>query len=263
MQVGAADTLVGELVDHLRATPTWSDTLLVVTSDHGTNITPPDIGRMKVTDANREEVYRVPLFVKVPGQVDGEIRDDSAQNLDVLPSIVDIVGAEVDWDFDGHSLYDGSTAHTTPKVSTDVDAAIAIAARRREDFPYGDDWMALAAVGDNGDLVGTPVADLAIGDSSEWRATLDQADLFDHLPTDDGELPFVLAGTVRGGSSEPPELLAAVNGTLAGVVGGYRRGGDGWAFTGYVADLYVAGRNDVALYEATRDGDEVTLHPAT
>ena len=60
MQVGAADTLVGELVDHLRATPQWEDTLLVVTSDHGTNLTPPNIGRMKVTEANREEVYRVP-----------------------------------------------------------------------------------------------------------------------------------------------------------------------------------------------------------
>ena len=263
MQVGAADTLIGELVDHLRATPAWADTLLVVTSDHGTNITPPDIGRMKVTDANREEVYRVPLFIKVPGQVQGEIRDDSVQNLDILPSIVDVVGAQVDWEFDGHSLYDGSTAHTEPKVSTDVDAAIAIAERRRDDFPYGDDWTALAAVGDDGDLVGTAVADLEIGDPSEWRATLDQAALFDDLPTDDGELPFVLAGTVNGGSSEPPALVAAVNGTLAGVVGGYRRGDGGWAFTGYVADFYVDGQNGVELYEVTREGGEATLHPAT
>ena len=114
---------------------TWADTLLVVTSDHGTNLTPPDIGRMKVTDANREEVYRVPLFIKVPGQVEGEIRDDSVQNLDVLPSIVDLLGAEVDWEFDGHSLYDGSTAHTAPKVSTDVDAAIAIAASAARGLP--------------------------------------------------------------------------------------------------------------------------------
>ena len=262
MQVGAADTLVGELVDHLRATPTWADTLLIVTSDHGTNITPPDIGRMKVTDANREEVYRVPLFIKLPGQVDGEIRDDSVQNLDVLPTVVDVLGADVDWDFDGHSLYDGSTAHTAPKVSTDVDAVIAIAERRRDDFPHGDDWTALAAVGENGDLVGTAVAELETGDPSVWRGVLDQADLFDSLPTDDGELPFVLAGRVTGGSSEPPELVAAVNGTIAGVVGGYRRHGNGWAFTGYVADLYVTGRNDVALYEVTRDGDDVTLHPA-
>jgi hypothetical protein len=273
MQVGAADTLIGELVDHLRATPAWEDTLLVVTSDHGTNLSAPDIGRMKVTDANREEVYRVPLFIKVPGQIDGEIRDDSVQNLDVLPSIVDVLGATVDWEFDGHSLYDGSVAHTAPKVSTDVDEAIAIAERRSADFPLGDDWTALAGVGDNGDLVGTRVDDLEIGDASEWRATLDQAELFDALPTDEGELPFVLVGSVTRDSPdppepnqpelEPPELVAAVNGTIAGVVGGYRRSGGRWAFTGYVADLYVAGRNDVRLYDVSRDGDDVTLHPAT
>jgi sulfatase-like protein len=262
MQVGAADTLVGELVDHLRDTPAWDDTLLVVTSDHGTNLSPPDIGRMKVTDANREEVYRVPLFIKAPGQVDGEIRDDSVQNIDVLPSVVDLLGAQVDWEFDGHSLYDGSTARIDPKVSTDVGAAIAIAERRREEFPHGDDWMALAAVGANGDLVGASVADLDVGGPSEWQATLDQADLFDNLPTDDNELPFVLAGTLAGGRSDPPELLAAVNGTIAGVVGGYRGSNDSWTFTGYVADLYVAGRNEVELYEVSRDGDEVTLHPA-
>ncbi len=32
---------------------------------------------------------------------------------------------------------------------------------------------------------------------SEYEATLDQERLFDDLPTDDGQLPFVLTGTVR------------------------------------------------------------------
>jgi hypothetical protein len=50
---------------------------------------------------------------------------------------------------------------------------------------------------------------------------------------------------------------------LAGVVGGYRRGDGGWAFTGYVADFYVDGQNGVELYEVTREGGEATLHPAT
>ena len=47
--------------------------------------------------------------------------------IDVLPSIVDLLDADVDWEFDGHSLFDGSTAHTAPRVSTDVDAAFEIA----------------------------------------------------------------------------------------------------------------------------------------
>ena len=263
MQVGAVDTMVGELVDHLRSLPTWEQTLLVVTSDHGSNLTPPDIGRMKVTDANREEVFRVPLFVKAPGRVEGSVRDESAETVDVLPTIVDLLHAEVDWEFDGHSLYDGSRPHTEPRVSTDVSAAIEIAARRAADFPYGDDWTALAALGDNGDLVGRRVDELAVGDPSVYEATLEQEDLLADLPTADGKMPFVLAGTVTGAEDEPPELLAAVNGTLAGVVGGYRPHGDGWAFTGYVADLYREGANEVVLYEVIRDGSTVTLHPVS
>ena len=66
-----------------------------------------------------------------------------------------------------------------------------------------------------------------------------------------------------GDAAEPPELLAAVNGRIAGVVGGYRPGADGWSFTGYVADLYRDGDNDVELYEVRGDGSSVTLHPAT
>jgi arylsulfatase A-like enzyme len=218
---------------------------------------------MKVTDANREEVYRMPLFIKAPGQTDGEVRDDSVQTIDVLPSIVDLLGADVDWEFDGHSLYDGSTAHTAPLVSPDVSAVFEIAARRAEDFPHGDDWTALAAVGENGDLVGRDVGEFTIGDPSEYTATLAQEDLLDDLPTADGTEPFVLAGTVRGASTEPPDLLAAINGRLAGVVGGYRPEGDEWAFTGYVADFYREGANEVTLYEVSRDGSAVTLHPVT
>ena len=67
---------------------------------------------------------------------------------------------------------------------------------RVEEFPHGDDWTALAAVGPHGDLVGRRVADLDVGSPSTWTAHLDQAELFGDLPTDDGELPLVLAGSV-------------------------------------------------------------------
>ncbi len=264
MQVGAVDVLIGDLVDQLRALPTWEDTLLVVTSDHGTNFNLPDIGRMKVTDVNRDQVLRVPLFIKAPGQLDGEVRDDSAQSIDLLPSIVDLLDVDTDWEFDGHSLYDGSSTHTEPAVSTDVDAVIEIARQRAEDFPYGDGWTALAAVGENGDLVGRRVDEFSVGRPSRYGASLRQQWILRDLPSRGGEMPYVLVGTAAahdGSKDQPPELLAAVNGTLAGVVGGYRPDRGGWAFAGYVADFYHLGANDVVLYEVTRDGSSVTLHP--
>ena len=181
--------------------------------------------------------------------------------IDVLPSIVDLLDAEVDWEFDGHSLFDGSTPTVGPKVSTDVAAALDIAARRSEQFPYGDDWIGLAAVGENGDLVGRHVAEFEAGADSDYVATIDQSDQFAELPTADGEMPLVVSGRVDG-PTQPPELLVAVNGRIAGVLGGYVPDGGGWTFIGYLADLYRPGSNDVAVYEASGDGSDVTLHPA-
>ena len=133
--------------------------------------------------------------------------------------------------------------------------------RRSEEFA-GDDWIGLAAVGENGDLVGQDVSDLAVGPPSTYSATLRDEALLEDLPTDEGSMPYVLTGTVAGPSDDaPPELLAAVNGRIAGVVGGYNPSGNGWEFVGYVADFYVDGANTVELYEVTRDADVATLHP--
>ena len=201
--------------------------------------------------ARRPTASRCSSRLRVSGT--GEIDDASAQTIDVLPSIVDLLDAEVDWTFDGHSLYDGSQARTPPLVSTDVQAAIDIAARRARHFPRGDDWIDLAAVGENGDLVGRHVDDLTLGDPSEFTVSFTQRELFDELPTESGEMPFALSGSIDG-PADPPEMLVAINGRLAGVIGGYAPSGDGWRFLGYVADLYRAGRNDVQVYEVERAG---------
>jgi hypothetical protein len=262
MQMGAADALLDDALEQLTSLSTWDDTLLVVTSDHGISLTPPDVDRRHVTEANRAEVYRVPLFIKAPGQTDGEIRDDSAQTIDIVPSIVDLLDIEVDdnWDFDGHSLYDGSEPNVAPLVSTDVEEVLALARRRSEEFG-GDDWIGLAAVGANGDLVGQDVSDLAVGAPSTYSATLRDEALLEDLPTDEGSMPYVLTGTVAAPSGDaPPELLVAVNGRIAGVVGGYNPSDNGWGFVGYVADFYVLGANTIELYEVTRDADAATLH---
>jgi hypothetical protein len=261
MQVGAADALIGELVDHLRSMGSWDDTLLVVMSDHGLGIAPPDLGRT-LTEQNREEMLRMPLFIKAPGQRRGEVRDDVAQTIDVMPSIVDLLGIRTNWSFDGHSLYDGSESNIAPKVSADVAAAIAVAKRHADRFPYGDDWVGLAAVGENGDLVGRSVGEFAQGPPSDYRATLSQAALLTDLPAN-GTMPFVLTGrlaTPADDERQPRELLAAINGVFAGVIGGYQPKDGGWTFDGYVADLYRQGPNEVSLYDVERSGTEITLH---
>ena len=75
-------------------------------------------------------------------------------------------------------------------------------------------------------------------------------------------MPFAISGSVSSAATEtPPELVVAVNGRVAGVIGGYTPEGDGWMFIGYLADVYQPGSNDVGVYEVRRDGGEITVHP--
>jgi hypothetical protein len=260
MQLGAVDQLIGGMVDHLRETGAWDDTTLVVMSDHGAGMTPPDLGR-RLTPANEDDVLRIPLFVKAPGQAAGAVDDQPAHTYDVLPTLIDILGIEVDWDFEGHSLLDGSEPTVDPYIrDTSVDGAMDSAAEAAEWFPRGDDWTGLMAVGEGEDLVGTRVSAHDVGPPSELAWRLDEGDLLDDLPTDDGQVPYLLTGRLTGSSDRPPELVVAVNGTLAGTVGGYVERDAGWRFHGVVGPWFVDGENEVVAYEVERTGDEVVLH---
>jgi Sulfatase len=263
-QVGATDALIGELVAQLQLTGAWEDALVVVVGDHGIDLTSPVAGRT-LTEQSQDEVLRVPLFIKAPGQVEGEVRDDPASTVDVLPSILDLLDAEVSdtaaADIEGHSLFDGSDPTFDRLLSTELDSALAVVARRAADVPHGQGWTGVAAVGADGDLVGRSVDEFRTGEPSSLSWSLDQQGALADVSTATGPLPLLLGGLVRGSDEPPPELLVALNGTLAGPIGGYAPEGDGWRFTGLMDDHLVDGANQVAAYEVERTGDQVVLHP--
>lgn len=259
-QVGATDEVIGSVIDGLERKDVWDDTTFVVFSDHGQSVTAPDFGRA-YTQRNRDEVLRVPLFIKGPHQREGETRDEPAHTVDILPSLIDLLDIDTDWKFQGHSLYDGSTSTVDSRVG-DVDEAFAVAARHARDFPQGDDWDALAAVGPAVGLVGRDVSSLTVGDESAWRWKIARRDLLANLPARGNLLPIIPAGSVTGSArTRPPELVVAINGRIAGVIGGYKPAGEAWTFLGYVANYYRKGPNELTAFEVERSGTAVLLHP--
>jgi hypothetical protein len=263
LQVGAVDGAIGEMIDHLEAVGAWDDALVVVTSDHGTSLLLPDFGRQP-TERNEEERLRMPLFVKAPGQRagDGEVSDEVAQTVDILPSIVDLLGVRTDWAFDGHSLYDGSKARRPPEVDESVEPALAIAARHAGDFG-GDGWDGLAELGiaRDLDLVGRSMDAVTVGEPSGMTWSAEDEDLFDALPTPDGRMPYLVVGQVTvPDEGPPPQILLVVNGTIAGVAATDQRAGDGWQVMGVVGPYLRTGRNTVDAYEVERTGLGPVLH---
>jgi hypothetical protein len=249
LQVGAADAILVEVLDHLEASPAWLDTTLVVVADHGTSTLPPDFGR-EPTDRNRQEIYRIPMFIKVPGQSAGEVVDTSAQAIDVVPTLADLLDVDLDWAFDGHSLLDGSEATVEPVVGEALAPLFEVVRRHDAQVPSDGDWVALAAVGEHAGLVGRPVAAAALGSPSEMTWQPDHEDELGTLPTSDGGMPQVLRGTVSTpDGARPPEIVVAVNGTIAGTLGGYRADGHAWRFASVLGPFLVEGANEIVAYE--------------
>ena len=254
LQAGAADVALGSVLDGIEEAGVWEETTLVVVADHGVSLLPPDFGRDVVNEGTVEEIHRIPFFIKAPGQTEGEVVDDPAQAIDLLPTLADVLDVELDWEFDGHSLLDGSEPTNEPLVSKDLQPLFDLVERHRQQIPNGDDWLGLAKVGRYADLVGRPVADLDVGPASDLGWAADGEEEFDSLPTFDGRTPQLLNGSVQTpGGERPPDLVVSVNGTIGGVIDAYYRNGSGWRFSSVLGPLLRDGANEIVAYEV--DGD--------
>lgn len=93
LQAGYADTVLGKILRRLRRVRMLERSLLIVTADHGISFEPGHEAR-RATPRNLGGVALVPLFVKLPHQTRGTRVADHAETIDILPTILDAVGAE-------------------------------------------------------------------------------------------------------------------------------------------------------------------------
>jgi Sulfatase len=103
LQVGYADRLLGRVMAHLRRTGLYDRSLLVVAADHGVSFRPGEPLR-DVTAKNVGNIAPVPLFIKRPGGRARGTDHSAAETIDVLPTILDVIGARAPGDLDGVSL---------------------------------------------------------------------------------------------------------------------------------------------------------------
>lgn len=97
------DEQLGRLFDHLEAEGIAEDVLTVVTADHGSAI--GDRGRQTKGTVSTPETAGVPLIVHYPAGIDPDRPyDGPVQLMDVYPTILDAVGADVPGYAEGESL---------------------------------------------------------------------------------------------------------------------------------------------------------------
>ncbi len=101
-EIRGADDATRELVEHLRRRGLMGSTILVVTADHGEEI--GEHGRMSHGQSLYQEVLRIPLIFHAPHRFKGGRRFGRASLLDVMPTLLDLLGLEAGQRLDGVDL---------------------------------------------------------------------------------------------------------------------------------------------------------------
>lgn len=269
LQLGFLDSMLGELLDKLDESGAWDDTMLVLVADHGASFVAGEHRRWP-EEENREDLYRIPLFVKYPGEQAGQVIDDPAFGVDILPTIVEVLDVQTDWTFDGISLLDieGTSRPHEPLhwccnpdgVATDLSSLYAQIERNHEWIPDQGSWRGVTSVGPYASMVGTRVESLAPSVDSDLHWSLENADDIESVDRESGYLQTLLFGRLELPDADPErDLLVAVNGTIAGT-GFLTVDGPGSADVRALIseDLIVEGPNTVQILVKAANGGWMT-----
>ena len=233
LQVQYVDTLLGALLERLRAVGAYDDALIVVTADHGASLRPGRRFRMPTAETFAD-VAGVPLLVKRPGQRRGRVSSANVETIDVLPTLAAEIGVRPPWDTDGSNAFDRNRTPRAAKTMFihgardrlhgpgDLGAAVAEGvARKLEMFENGNPTAPRLGVHDR--LVGASVADLRSGRRADVDVVVNDLALLRNLDPDADFVPAHITGGIvpRVGGSVMPPLAVALNGVVAAVTRSY------------------------------------------
>lgn len=284
LQVGYVDALVGQVVERLRETGLYDDSIIVLTSDHGSGFVPGEtIRALGNTEPLDESVYGdilyVPLIVKGPGMTPGTVDDRNAMSIDIVPTLADMIGVELPWPVDGRSLLaeprdsaqkqfhlvtmQSANGHLTNPIGPAVLFDGSVFQRAALDHHVGtllrgdNPEYAFYDIDDAGEIIGLETGELTADDGGPtgWSATVEALDHFDDVDLA-APLPLHVRGSLRGDLSDGPVTVAiSLNGRIAGVTSTYLFDGDPHHFELILEPSAVrAGANTVELLAV--EGDE-------
>ncbi len=262
LQTAFADRLLGNLIAELKRLELYDDALIVICADHGGSFLEGDSRRMP-SPKSFGDVAFVPVIIKYPNQQAPERIADNVETIDILPTVYDVLDADLGWRFQGRSLIDASTPPRAIKVlppdrqqidKTEYSAEEYLKyreeAHRRivETFSLDDPRSDIFHYGKALPFIGESVSAVEpyIAPGTATSADVDRLVNID--TTADDAYPRV-QGTVQGTGPDGDDFHVAVviNQRVAAVVPVYPSGPD-LLFEAILAeDILVNGKNDVSL----------------
>ena len=95
------DTLVGQIFDKMKELGIFDDVAIIITSDHGENL--GELGIYSEHATADQPCCNVPCIIRWPGCTAGHVDDGLHYNLDLVPTMADLLGVKKSRMWDGRS----------------------------------------------------------------------------------------------------------------------------------------------------------------
>jgi hypothetical protein len=266
LQLGWADAQLGRLLERLRETGIYDNCLLIVAADHGISFQTGE-ERRAASGKGRPDVMSVPLFIKAPGQRNGEVDHQNIETVDVFPTIADVLGIELQLPVDGRSVFNSAATPRLEKiwhshetlgrsphpVPANVLENCTVPQELRRRFGSPSDPEALYRIGPHPELVGLAVTDLPTGldNPVEIQLCLSGTIL---SPEPKALVPCFIQGRVLAMDEpdEPVALAVAVNGFIRATTRTYQ--------VDRLRDCFTAMVPEWAFHEGANEVDYFTIN---
>jgi len=272
LQVGFADYLIGRLIRHLKREGLYDRALIAIAADHGVAFDVGAYDRRRLTRRNAAAVGAVPFLLKAPFQRRGRIDDAYVETVDILPTILHVLGVDPRVRMDGKPASSPAVrarrrvriferGSFRPIVFSAADwqsRKRALLARQLALFGDGADgpWR-IFEIGPRTDLLRRSVATLHTTVAHGVRARFVEAGEYRNVDPRSTTVPVWVTGWVEGSPrGATRDVAVAVNGTIVGVGRTFHLVRDQGENFSIVVPWWVfrRGRNDVALYEVRGNG---------
>jgi hypothetical protein len=287
MQTGETDRLIGQVMRRLQEQGMYDDTLFVVTADHGMSFKPGEFGRRQATPGNVDQVLWVPLFIKAPGQAEGQANDRNWEHVDLVPTVADMLGIKVPWEMDGVSQAGAEEPRTRSEkwffskpgerqtFPGPENMAKALAGVTDQMTEPGNGYKGWFQFGPHGDLVGQRASGVGIDRAGAGSAKVEKLAEYGKVDLKSGLVPAQVSGQVSlaAGVEPRPAVAVALNGVIAGVSETFRERRDAQGsqpegppdkFSAVALDtLFKSGDNKLELFVIDDSGGRVRLRPLT
>jgi hypothetical protein len=274
LQARYTDVLIGRLIDRLEQQGLYDRALVVLTADNGEAFGKLGHSRHETDDATVAGIASTPLFVKLPGQRRGAYSDLHVRTVDIVPTILGVLGIRAPWPVAGRSFLspgyrpaptvtvDGHRNGHESKVTLSLAeyrrrAAADLAAKERV---FGGDPY---AVGPHTELLGRRVAPRA-GPATGLRAGLIAPGRLDAVDTDAAVIPAAVTGRLTGPAARAGLPLAlALDGRIVATGSSARLENDAHTYFSFMVPptAFHDGRNVPAVYLVTAGGGLAALGP--